>query len=475
MTRAWQNRIGTVRLETATGPRPSQETVAGRGLLTRARPVAPEEDDNSRTARLAEASRHSDLGRDKAHCGYYTSALLHFNHARRLGLADPTLLLRMVWTLLKTGRIERCINIANDALARHPNNPDVKNTLGLALRELGEFTAAEAVYDELLEAHPRYRSAHINMALLQFRRGNYQRGAEHFEWRFAPTDDSLFAIPERWNEARLAGKRVLLHHEQGLGDTINFLRLADLVADLGADVTALVQRPLLDILKPAFPGITLATQARPSGYDYHAPLLCVLHRLSLTPAVIPQQRRRLTPNAERAEYWRGRLAKHDGLKVGVVYTGQPKQGRNRYRSLPPAGIAQWNHLPGICVFDLQMRAPDRPSLRCWQRAGITNLGTGLDHHRPAFSDTMAILQNLDLVVTCDTSTAHLAGAMGRPVWLALDTASDWRWHQTGNRSNWYESMRLYRQQTRGDWAPVLRQIETDLVELGSLTRDMNHR
>jgi len=147
----------------------------------------------------------------------------------------------MVWTLSKAGASERCVNLARDALKLFTGQAEVKNALGLALREIGKFAEAEQNFVELLREFPRFKSARINLALLQFRQRNYLQGAEHLEWRFASSDDEPFDVPERWDEARKSGKRVLLQHEQGLGDTINFLRLADLVAKLGADVTALVE------------------------------------------------------------------------------------------------------------------------------------------------------------------------------------------------------------------------------------------
>ena len=455
LARLWQNSAGTVRLQTAEAANSSNRTNTNSTVPAFA---LPEIDTHTH----ATATALSELGREQAKQGFLSSALLHFDRARALGLADPALLLRTVWTLLKAGRPERCVSIASDALKLYPDAAGIKNTLSLALREVGEFAAAEQVLLELLEAFPRFKSAHINLALLQFRQRNYLEGATHFEWRFAPVDDALFDVPLRWDEARVSGKRVLLQHEQGLGDTINFLRLADLVADLGAEVTALVQKPVLHLLKPAFPNITITTKARPSQFDFHAPLLCVIHRLALTPETIPKQRLPLAPDPVRVEFWRRELAHVAGLRVGVVHSGQPRHGRNRIRSLPPRAIAQWNAIPGVQIFDLHMRAPDRPGLRTWDQAGVINLGSGLDHGRAPFSDTMALLANLDLIITCDTSTAHLAGAMERPVWLALDAISDWRWHSSGSTSDWYETMRIYRQSQRGEWRPVMDKIANDL-------------
>jgi hypothetical protein len=261
-----------------------------------------------------------------------------------------------------------------------------------------------------------------------------------------------------WLGEPLAGKTILVRREQGHGDVIQFLRLAPCLADRGAHV--LVEAPVelaelahsadtrLDIVEPDRP--------RPEA-DFYVNLMSLPRWLDVSLGSIPNAPPYLKPDAARAGFWRARLTDAPGRKVGLVWGGNPQHHNDRNRSCPLAVLAPLLDAPECRWFSLQ-RGPAAGQLGLPETAAIRDLGRDLH----TYSDTAAAISALDLVITVDTSVAHLAGALARPAWVMIPHAPDWRWLRDREDSPWYPSLRLFRQAKAGDWPGVVKAIRAAL-------------
>lgn len=350
---------------------------------------------------------------------------------------------------------------------------------GGLLAELGRIEEARASFDRAVAIDPDDRMARFNLGLLLLTLGNFEAGWEHYEARdrvsgMVPGDAPIWQGSES-----LAGKTLALHCEQGLGDTLQFCRFAPLLVARGARVVLLVPAPLYRLLASLGDGIRVITTGDPvPPLDLQCDLMSVAHRLRTTPATIPCQVPYLHPTAARARHWQARLGLPGAtdamsapapararrpLRVGLVFSGNAEHGNDRHRSIPLEQLAPWFESlpPGALQWHLlqrDVRAPDEAWLA---RLGIVDHRSALED----FCDTAALALCLDAVVSVDTSVAHLAGALGVPLFLLLPANPDWRWMLERTDSPWYPSARLLRQSTLGDWRTPLERLRTQLLEM----------
>lgn len=345
------------------------------------------------------------------------------------------------------------------ALLLQPASASFYGNLGVVLRDQGRFAEAEAAYRRALALDPHHTEARWNLAQLQLQLGNFAEGWRNYEARWQlPCAPCRFAEP-LWQGEPLAGRRILLHAEQGLGDNLQFLRFAPLVEARGGRVI-LGLPPEQHALAAGLVGLRHVEFASspPQPFDCHSPLmslpLALETRLESLPASVPYLR---VPRAaqERAAAlpWPER-----GLRVGLVWSGRPEHPQNRFRALPLATLQPLFGLEGVHFFSLQMGSPAR-ELEPW-RGCIADLAP----HTHAMEDTAAQMLALDLILTVDTMTAHLAGALARPVWLLLAANHDPRWMTGRDDSPWYPTMRLFRQSRPGDWPGVVARLRAALRE-----------
>ena len=338
-------------------------------------------------------------------------------------------------------------------------NPDLGEAwanLGRILNEQGRTAEALGAYAAAVRARPDNPKDHWNLALALLLNGHLVEGFAEYEWRWRydgfPSPRRSFARPA-WAGEPLEGRTILLHAEQGLGDTIQFARYVPAVARLGGRVVLEAHTPLRRLLG-GLEGVTvMAALGGPlPAFDVHCPLLSLPRLLGTIPTDVPYLGAEVGAVAE----WRANLG--GGLKVGLVWAGNPGHANDGNRSLPLAELAPLLRTPGVRFFSLQKdpRPGDRETL---MDLGVVDLGPNLDD----FADTAAALTVLDLLVTVDTSVAHLAGALGRPVWLLLPFLPDWRWMTERSDSPWYPTMRLFRQNRRGDWAGVVGRVAEALT------------
>jgi len=379
---------------------------------------------------------------------------------------SPRSHLNLGTALRDAGRFAEAIAPLETSVALDPNAADAQNLLGTAYQSHAEFDRAARHYQLALSLNPKLGDAHFSYGTHLLREGDLERGFPEYDWRWKCKSFSTrtFERPP-WNGEPLAGRTILLHAEQGLGDTLQFVRYVADVRRLGGRVILECQPALVKLLSSVEGVDELIPAGTPvPAHDVHCPLLSVPGVLHLK---MDELWRGPYLNVEpaRAERWRARLSEYSGLRVGVCWRGNPEHLFDRQRSFGLEPLAPLATIPGIRWISLQKGSGETQEVQ--QTAlNLVDLGPELDADG-AFLDTAAVVAGLDLVITADTSIAHLAGALGAPVWLALSAHNDWRWFSGREDSPWYPSMRLFRQSRLDRWDDVFERIGSALVELAA--------
>ncbi len=352
-----------------------------------------------------------------------------------------------------------------------PEHPRILSNLGVTLMHLGEVDEAVTAQRQALRLAPDLAETHYNLATALLLKGDYREGWAEYEWLWRGgakgTEIREFSEP-RWQGEDPKGRTILLYGEQGLGDVLQFVRYAPLIAARGARVILEVYRPLRRLLAD-LPGICqIVTRGDPlPAFDWQLPLMGAPHVLGTTLESIPSDGPYLQAPAERAAPWRDRLAGLPGLKIGLVWSGDPRphdpraNAVDRRRSIRLSTLAPLLKLPGLSFVSLQKGTPAAQLDDIPQSLRPQNWMEEIDD----FADTAALIAQLDLVITVDTSVAHLAGALGKPVWILSRFDGCWRWMLTREDSPWYPTARLFRQTTPGDWDPVVARVAAELAGL----------
>ncbi len=362
--------------------------------------------------------------------------------------------------LAAQGHDEEAIESFRRALALKPDYVDAHNDLGVALQKQNRIAGALQSYRRCELLRPDHADLHLNMALAYLVAGDFANGWREYEWRYRSKARMPRKLPQPlWTGEDLAGKTILLHYEQGFGDTLQFMRYAPLVAARGARVVLEVQPPLMRLARTLKgPAQVVAAGETLPPFDFHCHLLSLPERFATDLATIPDNVPYLTPEAEAVARWRSEIGDGPALKVGLAWAGNAKHHNERDRSLGIERLAPLLELPGIRWFSLQVG--DHAGDVAQRPAGtIDDLSRDLSD----FAETAAAIANLDLVVAVDTAVVHLAGALGRPVWAMLAFAPDWRWLLGREDSPWYPSLRLFRQPRAGDWDSVIARVRDALA------------
>jgi Tfp pilus assembly protein PilF len=438
--------------------------------------------------RKQQAEHLTAVGNQLLSEGKADDALNAYQHALVLDRTLPGVYFNIGNVLQTRGDLQAAVDMYRHALSLAPNYPEAHNNLGNTLRLQGDEAEAtqrfqralelradypqplynmgngalaegrmeEAVgwYERALALSPDFAEAHFNLSLALLAQGDYVHGWPEYEWRWRCAKS--IGLPERvfdapgWAGEDLSGKIILVHTEQGFGDSIQFVRYAVPLRARGATVLLLCEPELLRLMEGAS-GVDRAFSAEPlPAYDVHAPLHSLpflLGTQSFRPAKIPY----LRLDRGLCTMWQQELSSVEGLKVGLVWAGRTRNDREARRSLAPDQLDGLSEVPGVTLFSLQKEARRTPS-------GVVQVGDRLSD----FADTAALVANLDLVVSADTAVAHLAGALGKPVWLLLPKVPNWRWGLAGEDTRWYPTIRLFRQLHAGDWTDVLERVQHEL-------------
>jgi Flp pilus assembly protein TadD len=350
-----------------------------------------------------------------------------------------------------------------------PNFAEALNGLAAIQFKQGKFADALASYDVALRLKPSLPDARKNRGIARLLLGDFAQGCRDFEARFQCADLSLPALRQpAWDGAPLDGRTILLRAEQGLGDTLQFIRYAPLVKRAGGTVVVECQRPLLPLLA-GFAGVDrwVPRGAALPPFDVHAPLMSLPGLLGTTLETIPAAIPYLFADPQLVERWRVELGANPAFKVGIVWKGSSSHRADHVRSARLRDFEPLARVPGVQLFSLQKGEGTEQLAALSGRFPVVDLGSRLDETTAPFLETAAVMQLLDLVVTVDTSTGHLAGALGVPYWLALPFVPDWRWLLEREDSPWYPTARLFRQTARGDWAGVFERMATALARLAA--------
>lgn len=359
-------------------------------------------------------------------------------------------------------KIEEAIAHYQQGLTLNPNYPEVHVNLGAALKAQGRLEEAIARYQQAIALQPNSPKAHYNLALALLQQGDLSQGFTEYEWRwrFPHSPPRPFSQP-LWDGSNLQGRTILLHAEQGFGDTIQFIRYAPLLAQYSDRVIVECQAPLLPLLATV-PGIDqlIVRGAALPRFDVHLPLLSLPHVLGTTLKTIPAPIPYLSPPESRQLSLETPPGTH--LQVGIVWAGSPKNPYNRHRSLDLTYFLTLFDIPGVAFYSLQKEAPAADFARLNDyKERVQDLSDRLHD----FADTAAVVAQLDLVITVDTSIAHLTGALGKPAWVLLSFDPDWRWLLGRDDSPWYPSIRLFRQDSLGNWQQVFARVAESLSAL----------
>uniref|UniRef100_UPI002615BD4D tetratricopeptide repeat protein n=1 Tax=Acidocella sp. TaxID=50710 RepID=UPI002615BD4D len=333
---------------------------------------------------------------------------------------------------------------------------------------------AIAAYNTAIELQPDFAKAHSNLGYALLHSGDFLNGWREYEWRWHGGTKRLKSrglTKPQWRGEDISGRTILLYAEQGLGDTIQFCRYAALVTARGARVIMEVPPPLLQVLSGLHGVDRLVTTGDPlPDFDFHCPLLSLPLAFGTQVETIPAPIPYLFAKPEQTAYWRNRLGPKIQPRVGLVWNGgfrsnQPELwALNERRNIPVQLISRLN-VPYIDFVSLQKGEPAESEMLALQ----AELWPGGNFHNPAtelrdFEDTAGLIENLDLVISVDTSTAHLAGAMGKPVWLLNRFDTCWRWLEHRDDSPWYPTVRLFRQTEHGEWDGVIQRVAGALAE-----------
>jgi len=411
------------------------------------------------------AAAHYNLGLMLGHQELYTEAEASMREAIRLkpDYAEAFNYLGIVSR--EQGNLDEAVANYRQALHYQPNLPEPHNNLAMVLTIQGRFEEALSHYQRALELKADYVDAHYNLSHLRLMQGDFERGWADYEWRCRRPDHPLCPFPQPiWQGEPLAGRTILLRCEQGLGDTLQFVRYARLLKDRGAGKVILECPPSLARLlrrQSAIDQVVNKGEPLPS-FDVYAFLLSLprffgTNSVAQIPADVPY----LDADPDLVARWRTRLESAPGFHVGISWQGSRSHRGDRWRSVPASQFANLARASeNVSLVSLQ-KGPGSEQL-----PQIPGLAMDLGHELTDFADTAAVLKSLDLVVTIDTALAHLAGALGVPVWVAIPFAPDWRWLLEREDSPWYPTMRLFRQASPDGWDEVFARMRQVLQERG---------
>lgn len=371
-------------------------------------------------------------------------------------------------------RYDEAIEWYDRAIALKPNYPEAYSNKGNALELLRRHREAMECFDMATTINPQYVDAYWHKALCQLSGGEYEAGWQNYEARWFksnPVHFQYLTISRLENTQNIRGKKILIWAEQGLGDSLQFCRYIELLHRLGGIVTFLVPSALLRVLSQLEQFCTLKTHHdNHDVFDLHSPLLSLPLVFSAEVESVPAEIPYIKANPEKIKLFEGRILSSPNMKVGVIWNGGFRVGApqlwavNKRRNIELEQIAKLKEVSGVDFYSLQKGDPAESEFRVrqdevWPK--MTNCVQWLDD----FSDTAALMQCLDLIISVDTSSAHLAGALGRPVWILNRYDSCWRWLRGRSDSPWYPSAKIYQQSKPGNWDEVLDQVKVDLGAL----------
>jgi tetratricopeptide (TPR) repeat protein len=407
---------------------------------------------------LAEALNRS--GNDLRAAGRAEEAMANYERALILAPHYADALNNRAVALWSLGRFEEALAGFDAALAARPDYVEAYYNRGNTLRDMLRLDEAKQSFDRAIALNADFAPAYRNKGFCALLQGDFAQGLPLYEWRkrLSPPIEARTYRQPLWTGAQdIDGKTLFLYSEQGLGDAIQFYRFVAPLLARGARVVLSVQDSLLRLLQNADPKVELVgARAVPAGFDYHIPLMSLPLALGLTVTTIPADGPYLKAEPDRVARWAARIGEK-GFKIGISWQGA--RGGVTSRAMPLHCFEGLLRVAGVRLISLQKGFGAEQLAALPQ---VESLGAEFDQGPDAFLDSAAAMQSLDLVITLDSALAHLAGALGRPVWVALKQVPDWRWFLGRSDSPWYPGMTLFRQTSDGDWATVFAEMEAQV-------------
>ena len=405
----------------------------------------------------------------------YASAIDCYRKALKLNPTFPIALNNLGNSLRYVNCVEEADNCFQKAIDLKPDYLNAFKNRGTLHVWTGALDRGLYYYEQALKINPNEAELHRNLGVIYLLQGRFREGWNEYGWRWRVGDlyrtNTLIPV---WDGSSLTGRRILLTAEQGLGDTLNFVRLAQVLRNAGAQTLIHCQPQLLALLQnapklgPLYPNSLNIEQPM----DVQCSLIDAADILQINEQNIPSVCPYLFSSPQLTGYWARRFPKLSGTRrIGIAWQGNPDHQADLFRSVPLTCFEPLSEIPDIELISLQSGFGTE-QLDKWNGAkSVVKLGPEVDKTSGAFMDTAAIMLQLDLVITSDTSIAHLAGALGVPTGLALNYVPDWRWLLQRSDSPWYPSVRLFRQDVLGDWVGVFRKIHAALLERNWIAAD----
>ena len=398
--------------------------------------------------------------------GDYRGAIICYRKALELNPDYPEALSNLSILMHEMGGFEQALELSRRALALRPEYPEALNNLGISLKDTGKLEEGIDVLRHAARLHQTDPEIQYNLSIALLAAGSFEEGWRLHEarWktRFLKPTHRKYPRP-LWHGEPAEGRLLFLHHEQGMGDTLQFCRYAPMAAALGLRVVMQVQQPLVRLMK-SLAGVetVLATPEEPAAFDFHCPMLSLPLAMQTRLETIPQSVPYLAADEKEVLQWRNKMTPFGSGKPrgGLVWAGNARLHApslamtDRRRSISPQMLAPIIENENIQFFSLQKDGPKTP-----EAPDLIDL---MDECND-FADTAALIANLDLVITVDTAVAHLAGALGKPVWVMNRFDTCWRWQRQRETTPWYSTMRLFHQPKAGDWASVIAHIAAELA------------
>ncbi|MEX0849547.1 MAG: tetratricopeptide repeat protein [Candidatus Dependentiae bacterium] len=420
-----------------------------------------------------DAALHHRLGLVYKHLDRFEEAIEQLRIATQKNPYSNTYKLELANALHLIDGSWEALQLYEKILEQNPNNHHVLYNFGYTLKKMGYIERALEVYDRVLEKNPDYALARFSRSITYLTLEDWYHGWPEYEWRWTAYNESpkKFDCPV-WDGCDIAGQRILIYAEQGLGDTIQFVRYAELIKNLGAYVIVQTQEPLKDLLKlcPYIDEVYARGEPLPQ-FDTHIAMMSLpmvfKTEIETTPDNVPY----IFAKPELVAYWADQLKDDHNFKIGICWQGNPNY-RTQFLRQAVAGksmhvneFAPIARLNGVSLYNLQKMGGEEQLKELADDIVIRSFGPDLDSEHGRFMDTVAIMKNLDLIITIDTGTCHVAAALGVPTWNLLPNPADWRWMLDRNDTPWYNNMRLFKQPKPGDWAGAIEKCKQALIPI----------
>jgi tetratricopeptide (TPR) repeat protein len=372
-------------------------------------------------------------------------------------------------------RFEEALTLYKKLDVIAPNTVSILYNIGFTLKQIGLTQESLKYYNRAIALQPDHSDALFSRGLAYLVLGDFEKGWEGYEYRYhKPQQGCLRSLTQpRWDGSDLTGKTILLHAEQGFGDTIQFIRYAQLIKETKhATIIAAVQKPLVKLMQRCpYIDIVIAVDDIAPTFDVHAPLMSLPFILKTTIDTVPCNIPYLFADEQLTQQWKKNLDENPNFKVGICVQGNENYCTPQLRmtvarkSIQAAQLAPICAIPGVSVYCLQKTTGTDQFKNLPENINIIVFDGDFDNSNGRFMDTVSVIENLDIVITVDTSIGHLAGALGKLTWILLPNPADWRWMMDRNDTPWYPNVRLFKQPKPGDWETMIAEVAKELARL----------